>query len=355
MAGNWKTIAGVAVTAVIVSAFALGASEQNAMLWIGLSMMVGMAVAFFFRACRLAQPMRKPFVRRILRGIRTLRRLHAISPFVHLMHASAWSVGTLSVAATFSGHVKFGQTCMTVFFGLLAIAGVGDLVQRGSWLSRRIWSDMAGKIFSISIGTILIYLSIAKAKTWIHSITHIDPKYLTESTAILSAVLLPVAYGLFAVAMIYLLALLQLIALTVFTVAAMIAQQFGPFTGRGNYARLKLLWYRLSKGKKPLRGILPKSGLLDDISVFSRPLSTIAIVVAVSSASQTVTEYMPRLLPQAKSMLVALEYRNGSSCLGFEKEAAVVYMEDGNISVARLKGKAVDFSVETCKFKRDDA
>jgi hypothetical protein len=244
---------------------------------------------------------------------------------------------------------------MTVFFVILSIAGVGDLIQRGAWLGRQIWSDMAGKVFSLSVGTILFYLAIAKAKTWIHSITHIDPKYLTESTAILSAILLPIVYGLFGVGLLYLLAFLQMIVLVVFTSAVMLAQQVGPFTGRGNYARMKLLWYRLSTGKKPPGGVPPKSSFLDDISVFSRPLSTIAILVAVSDASQTVSENMPKLLPHIKSVLVALEYRNDSSCIGFEKDAAVVYMEDGNISVARPKGDKLDFSVEECKFRPDRA
>lgn len=348
---NWQTTAGILVTVILVTALAVGAPNQNPVLWLGLSMIVGFSVALSISALQIAQPMRKPFFRMTLRTIRTLRRLHAVSAAVRLLHASAWSIGTLSVAATFSGHDRIAQACMTVFFGLMFVAGVCELIERGAWLRRQIWIEMAGKVFSVTVGAILLYLSIAKAKTWVHSITHIDPKYLTESTAILSAILLPLMYGLVVVALLYFLAILQMMGLALFSIATMFAQQFAPFAGASNYARIELLWYRLATGKKPPQNVLPKSSLLSGISIFSRPVSTIAIILAVSAASQTVSETMPPFLPHLKSILVALEYRKGSSCLGFENDIPVVYMEDGNISVVRAVGNDLKFSVETCTFK----
>ena len=281
---RWQTLLGIGLTALIVAVLAYGAPTQNLVFWLGLAMFTGMAVAFFFRACRLARPLWKPFIRRSLRAIRVMRRVHAISPPVKLLHAGAWTFGCLSVAATYAGHAEAGKIGITIFFAILFVAGLGDLFQRGAWLLRQIWSDMLGKVFSLTIGTVLLCLSIARAKTWVYSMTLIDPKYLTEATAIFSAVLLPLMYGFFAVALLYLLAILQMIGMVIFMVVAMFAQQIGLFAGSTNVARMKLLWYRLSAGKKPLGNVLPKSSFLDDISVFSRPLSTIALIFALSIA-----------------------------------------------------------------------
>ena len=66
------------------------------------------------------------------------------------------------------------------------------------------------------------------------------------------------------------------------------------------------------------------------------------------------SEMMPHLRPHLKTALVAIEYREGSSCRGFERGVSVVYMEDGNISVVRRDGEDWKFSVEACQF-RDDA
>lgn len=351
---NLHIFAGIGLVAIIAAGLAHSAPNQNVVLWLGLMMFVGMAVAFFFRACRIARPMGKPFIKRILRTIRLMRRVHAISPSVKMLHSGAWSFGCLLVAATYSGHAELGHVCMIVFFALLVFAGLGDLFQRGAWFIRKLWSDMLGKVFSLTIGTILLYLSIAKAKTWIHSTTHIDPKYLTEATAIFAAVLLPIMYGFFAVVLLYLLALLQMLGMAFFMTAAMFAQQIGSFAGSSNVSRMKMLWYRLATGKKPLGNVLPKSSFFDDISVCSRPLSTIAIIFAFSIVSQTMTEMMPRLQPHMKTVLIAIEYRQGSSCRGFENGTPVVYMEDGNISVVRRDGNDWKFSVEACKF-RDEA
>jgi hypothetical protein len=188
---------------------------------------------------------------------------------------------------------------------------------------------------------------------WVHSIAHIDPKYLTESTAIFAAALLPITYCLFGMALLYLLAILQLLGLAVFAVSSMVAEQIGPFAGAANYARFRLFWYRITTGKKPSGGTLPsgRHSILDSISVFSKPLSTIAIITAMALALQTATGVMPRLQPYLVSALVALEYRQGGSCTGLDNGARVAYMEDGNISVVRMEGQTPRFSVETCKFK----
>ena len=91
--------------------------------------------------------------------------------------------------------------------------------------------------------------------------------------------------------------------------------------------------------------------MLDSISVFSKPLSTIAIITAMTLVFQAVSGVMLRLQPYLTSALVALEYRQGGSCIGLDEDARVVYMEDGNISIVRMEGGALKFSVETCKFK----
>ena len=85
--------------------------------------------------------------------------------------------------------------------------------------------------------------------------------------------------------------------------------------------------------------------------VYMKPMSTLALIFAFAMAGKTLDEMVPQLEPYATSALVALEYRKGSSCAGFEHALGIVYMEDDHVSVARQDGKRLTFSVENCKFK----
>lgn len=357
MGGKWLIVAGFIATVIIVTLLGIDGPKRDFVFWAGNTLMVGMAVAFFIRACRLARPMQKSLVRRLFRAVRFLRKVLAVSPAVKFLHVLAWSIGCMAPAAVLTGHKLLEQICITTFFIVLFIAGVADLIQRGGLLAKLAWSELLGKLFSVSIGAILLCLAIARAKMWVHSIAHIDPKYLTESTAIFAAVLLPIMYCLFGMALLYLLAILQMLGLAVYAFSSMITEQIGPFAGAANYARFRLFWYRIAKGKKPLGGTLPsgRSSMLDSILIFSKPLSTIAIITAMTFVFQTLGSVMLRVQPYLTTALVALEYRQGGSCIGLGDDARVAYMEDGNVSVVRMKGQTPTFSVEACKFRPDGA
>ena len=345
----------VVASAVIAGLLGLNAPHGSAVPWLHLVVTVGLAVLFFAQVCRLARPARDGVAEQVLRPVRFWHALTAVSPAVQFLQTLALSIGLLGAAEEVVGALDMARICNIVFMALLFVAGVLDLIQRGTMLARRVWREILGKLFSVSFGAILLCLAISKAKTWIHSITHIDPKYLTEATAILAAILLPVMYSLFAVGLLYAFALLQLLGLLVYVPVTSLVEHSRTFIGKANHERLKSWWYRITTGTEPPDGVAPKKSIFDGLAVFVRPISTIAIIYVFTQAYATAKGFLPQLWPHMTTALVALEYRHGSSCPGFEKGVGVVYMEDGNISVVRQTEAGPVFSVESCKYQADAA
>jgi hypothetical protein len=336
--------------------FVIDAPRRDVVTIFGTACMVALAVAFLRRTCSLIKPCRRMSIRRPLRAARLTRSLLGVSPTVRFLHTAAWAAGCLSPAALLSGHRGLSDICILLFFISLFFAGITDLVSRGTWLARRLWNETLGKIFSVSIGAILIALSIAAAKSWLHSVVQIDPKYFIESTAIFTAMLLPIMYCLFTMCLLGLLALVQFAGLSIFMLRSMFFQQLSPFAGQHRLQKIRMFRYRLTHGRRPPGNVLPAvgSGILDDMLVFARPLSTLAVIGALGLLLQALQNLSRAYQPYVTEALVALEYRSGSSCIGFEKALGVVYMDDGNVSVARRNGRNVEFSVEACKYKVEE-
>ncbi len=335
---------------------ALGSPNKDPFALAGLALIIGLGTAFVVRACTLFPSLWTAAARRVLHAIPPTRKFLRVPPAIQFLHAAALGTGFLSTAATLGGYKAAGHASMLLCIALLFSAGVVDIGTRGTWLIRRLWSDMLGKIFSVSFGAVLLALAIIKAKGWIHSVTHIDPKYLIESTAILAAVLLPVMYWLFGIFLLCVVAVLQMLGMVLFAFGTIIAGHLGTLTGQHWRERLRLLWYRLANGKRPPNDKVPNglAVVLDDMSVFVRPISTVAVIFAFVMVYDALGRVAPQVQPYATSTLVALEYRQGGSCAGFENTLGVVYMEDGHVSVARRVGDRLAFSVEDCKFKTAD-
>lgn len=343
----------IGVGILIFALLALNLPQSNFSSWASLCFLIGLATAFFLRAWRLFASVQKGTMRRFMRVVRFTRKLLAVPPGIRFLYAAAWSIVCLSTAATLSGYAMVGRASMLVVFALLFAAGLADLSIRGTWLIRQLWTELLGKIFSISIGAVLVSLALIRAKTLVHSITHIDPKYFVESTAILAAFLLPIMYCLFGIALLSLLAILQIAGTVAISFAMMTAQHLGTFLGRANRARIRVLWYRVATGKRPPENNVPSYivRLLDGISIMTKPMSTIAVIGGISMVYQALYGMLPLLQPYVTSTLVALEYRHGSSCVGLEDTKGLVYMEDGNVSVVRNVDNNLVFSVESCKFR----
>lgn len=346
-------IAAVAGGVLVFFLLAPGLPRHDLPTLAGLAFMVGLGTAFAAYACRLFSPLYKSAMYHVLHAIPPTRKFFCVPPGIRFLHVSAWAAGCLSSAATLSGYGACGHAGMILCIVLLFMAGACDIGMRGTWLIRRLWSETLGKIFSVSIGAILLCLAIVKAKAWVHSVTHIDPKYLIESTAILVAILLPIMYWIFGIALLCLLAILQMLGMTVFVLGGMFASSLTPLIGTGRREKLRLLWYRLSTGRRPPGGKVPNSfaAMLDDVSVFMKPMSTGAVIFAFVMVYKTVDGVVPQLQPYATSTLAALEYRRGGSCAGVDNALGVVYMEDGHISVARKVGDKLVFTVQDCQLK----
>ena len=212
----------------------------------------------------------------------------------------------------------------------LSVAGIHDLSIRIRLVMRHVWSDTLGKLFAVSIGTVLALGAIVLAKHIVHGITHIDPKYLLESTGMLAALLLPVVYFAFAYCVLFAYFLLLMLS---FPVTQLVSHHATEDAGETSTSK----WF-------------DAGGLLK----CARLTCTLAVLAVAVILLDQGTGAAAHLRPLVRYLIVKLEYRDASSCLNLPKDARVAYMEDENVSVAPDQGHHHDFEVKKCKLTPDD-
>lgn len=340
---------------VVTAIFVIHAPQRTPATILATAGMVALAIAFFRQTCAMVMPVGRMAIRGPLRAARRARRRLAMPPAVRFLHMSAWTSACLAIPAFLSGYEGLTAACLGACAVLLFVAGSIDLTVRGTWLARRVWNETLGKIFSVSIGAILIAVSVAAAKSWVHSIVRIDAKYFIESTAILAAMILPIAYCLFGVCVLSLYAAGQMGRLAVVSVGTSFFRQMLPFAGQRRVESAKMLRYRLVHGRRPPGGILPSAWrrFFDDAPASIRPVSTLVVIVAIVMLVQALQNLPRAYRPYVAAAVVALDYRGGSSCIGLGGALGVAYMDDGKVSVARRRGADIEFAVERCRYASD--
>ena len=244
------------------------------------------------------------------------------------------------------------MSAMYVGVVILAVSGICETIVRISRIAKSVWAPTVGKILSVSVCVILAAISLSMAKQATHALAQIDPKYLTEFVAVATFIFIPIVYMSAAATVLLIYAAFQFMLLFLLALGDMIFGQTQIFLTNGSRERLRLYWYRIINGHRPVGGIVPKIGFLPKahISLMASPLSKLAVVALMSSLLSDPVRALAVVHPLMTTALVALEYRSGSQCKNVGDVLPVAYMEDGWVSVARRDGDAYVFGVQRCTF-----
>lgn len=320
------------------------------------------AVAFVLlrRVWREWAVLKRQIMRREVRLFRSWHALTTRPPLVLVLHRSSIALAFASCAATVGVGKTPGSMVMNGCLFFLALAGLCDMIVLISRVARRTWAHAAGKVFGLTVGVALAAVSLAVAKDVAHGITHIDPKFLGEFTALLTCCTLPfvyvgaasaalLLYATWEILLFFVIGLLSTVVTTVFAVPH-------SFAGRRRKKSWSMTWYRLRNGKCPPGGALPKTGFMsqEEILRITSPLSKLALAMVLVTGAQQVTTGVPVTSPFLGRLMVSMEYRPDSGCINLDPVLPVAYMEDGWVSVARRTEDSVGFSTLKCEVASPD-
>ena len=286
-----------------------------------------------------------------MRVVKSWREFARYSPFVQALHVLGFALGLLWTSIV----VGLQADAEPVYWAaviVLGIAGVCEITVQMGRIVRKAWAPLLGKIIAVSFGVALAALALSSAKQLAHAISPIDTKYMSEFTAIVAALYLPFMYLAAAGVAMAVYALFQVFVFWVVSSAGMIAENLRPFLGEHNNMRLRMYWYRIRCGKRPPGGVLPPMTSFppSEISLFVSPISKVIVATVLVGGVQEVTKFLPHALPFLTRTMVEVEYRQNSGCRGLPRGARVVYMDDGNISIAEVKGNSFTFRVGACNY-----
>lgn len=322
-----------------------------------LGLMIGIALVPLWQVSGLVDRGLTALGKRVSTAVKAVRTFMQVSPEVQVIHVAAWSCGCFAGALQLAGLRMAASVGIVLCVALLVVAGVIDLAQRVGPLLRLVWQGIFGKVFAVSIGAALLGFAVVLSKRWIHSVTHVDPKYLSEAIAIVSALLLPVVYAVCGMAVLGLFGMGQMLGSVLMSWFAHFVQLFAPLLGRRNSGKLDQFWAATAPPACAGNGIQMsrKFNFLDGISHFSKGWSTFAIVAVFAFGLDSVIAGLKEVQPHLISALVQLEYRSASKCFGLERASGIVYMEDSYISVAWPRGETFEFTVEKCELDAEAA
>jgi hypothetical protein len=314
------------------------------------SMTAVVAVFLMWRCWRQISALKRQFIRYEIRLVQSWYALTTRSPFVLILHALSFALAFVAIAAVFgAGHVA-GEFAMHGVLVLLALAGVFDATVLISRIIKQAWVRAAGKLLALKVCVALAAGSLAAAKGIAHAVSHIDPKYLTEFTAVVACCMLPLFY---AKAVAFVLLLHAAFQMLLFFLAAAGSALFTLFTLPRRPSPKKpllLTLYRLRHGKNPPGKVLPRPGFLSNEQILqaTAPLSKLALAGLLLIGGKAIEDRLPLIHPFFAKLLVSMEYRPGSSCTNIDPALPVAYMEDGSVSVAHTTSGAITFSVRKC-------
>lgn len=284
--------------------------------------------------------------------IKAWREFFHLSPIVKAFHLLAFAFLCLSAAVGVVVDVSDAMPVLWVSGAILATAGICEMMTQTTRLLQKAWSPLLGKVLAISVGVALTMVALSRAKQLVHSLSPIDTKYVVEFTTLVTAFYSPMMFIAAIGAGMALYACCHLLVLVIFAASSTLMFQSRTLFGENWMSKRRMFWYRLSKGKRPPGNILPLPKVLSefDIAMLMSPLSKILLAWMLAYGVEAATTSVPVMTPWLKTVLVEMEYRSGSACKNLDKTVPVVYMDDGNVSVARRGENGYTFTIETCKF-----
>lgn len=310
------------------------------------------SVYLFWRFWGHWKALRFQLMRKEMHVIKAWREFFHISPIVKAFHLLAFAFCFLSVTVGIVIGINESKPFLWVVGFILALAGICEMTTQATRLLKKAWSPILGKVLAISVGVAITVIALSRAKQLVHSLSPIDTKYMAEFTTLVTAFYLPMVFIAAVGVGMAIYASCQLLVLVIFTFYSNLMMQSSPVLGGNLIKRQQIFWYRIKEGKRPPGNILPPWKFLSqlEISMLMSLLSKIVLASMLVRVVDASTTSFPLMAPWLKTQIVSIEYRTGGACKNIDKSLGVVYMDDGNVSVARPSKDGYTFNVEACQF-----
>lgn len=267
------------------------------------------------------------------RALETWRKLTHSGPATGALRKVGFAISIGWFVVVQATGFPTGQVLLWLSVALLAFSAALGLGALAGQLLKLAWSPVAGKALSLTAGAALVAVSLAVAKHITHALVHVDARFLPDFTNVMAAAILPWLGLLLATAIVMAYAVGQFIALFLTALASRVSRSVADvvavFRKRGavggrNTARHEILVDRY-------------------MGVFG----TMALALVLAEGAEVLRMLPTRMKPELTWLAVTMEYRTGGSCAGLE-ELPVVYLDNSQVSVARLDSGTYTFSVQPC-------
>lgn len=200
-----------------------------------------------------------------------------------------------------------------------------------------IWAKVLGKAMLGVLALLANYLSISLAKNFVHLVVHVDPKFFPEFMGIISIGITALIFLAAIQFLVSLLGFLRLVSSYLVVALHQIVSSFAPNA-------FNFVW-RVLFGKQA-RFIAFKHSLFATFSF----IGSIFLVVALAYPTTLLARHSDDMSSILTRILVAVEFRSGSSCTNLKPTSSIAYLDRGWVSMAEPIPSGFKFSLVQCEY-----
>ncbi|WP_127913640.1 hypothetical protein [Serratia odorifera] len=288
---------------------------------------------------------RKKIITRGWRVVVNTRKFYAISPTTELFFLlSLLIVPIIFVVLFFQQNLSVAKALISLLAITLSCAAFFDIKGKISWLIKKAWARVFGKLLFAGIGSVAFFIALAGIKQSLYQMTQVEVKHFPEFVNLAATLYTPVVYG-------YFIGFLLMSMVVVEWFFIMLPMSFSPVLSSFFPEKLARFSYRLRTGKKELPDTTPfhSRDLLFLLRIFA-PLALITTFGHIANTLSTTSE--SRLNKTIISALIEMHYHDNVDCQNLPWNAKLLRLDKDTVSVVQsTETGGFTFSKQQCRLK----
>ena len=301
-------------------------------------------------ACyRAGAAVRWPAARDWMRWRQRVQRLYKVSPEVRFLHLASICLVFLSVLVW---HLTQGGTLWTVgsicSALIIALSAPLDWYQRTAWLKRWPWVKWMATGILAALGTVTFFLASAAAKDFVTSLTGVDAAILSQSVAVATTLMYPLALVLVVTVVAVALLTLELFVLAGLGTGRVITQMI---LSSGQPGQEQPRWLRLITGRRRFGNRTRSAAMTHFATPILRVFAPLLLVVVVGFPITSFYDAAPGMAGKIlRIAIVRLDAKPNLNCVNLSSGTRVVPIDTSRVIAVRgdeIRGAV--FVKESCR------
>ncbi|MCS3405862.1 hypothetical protein [Serratia sp. AKBS12] len=285
---------------------------------------------------------RKKIITRGWRMVVHTRKFYAISPTTELFFLlSLLIIPVIFVVLLIWQNLSGANVLIAILAITLSCAAFFDIKGKVSWLIKKAWARVIGKLLFAGIGSVAFFIALAGIKQSLYQMTQVDAKHFPEFVNLAATLYTPIIYC-------YFIGFLLMTMVVIEWFAIMLPMSISPLLSSFYPGKLARVSYRLRTGKKEPSDHTPfqPRDLLFLLRIFAPLALVITFSYIANGLSATTDGWLNKTIISA---LIEMHYHDNADCQNLPWNTKLLRLDKDTVSVVQsTETGGFTFSKQRC-------